>query len=71
MVFPYYREVLEEAGAHFDQVVTRILAKDFTIKKAPEPRVCKECDFRLYCRHEGTITVKERDLPACAPHADR
>lgn len=62
MVFPYDREVPEEAGAHFDQVVTRILAKDFTIKRPPEPKVCKECDFRLYCRHEGTITVKERDL---------
>lgn len=62
MVFPYYREVLEEAGTHFDQVVARILAKDFTIKKPPEPRVCKECDSRLYCRHEGTINAKERDL---------
>lgn len=62
MVFPYYREVLEEAGAHFDQVVARILAKDFTIKKLPEPKVCKECDLRIYCQHEGTIKVKERDL---------
>lgn len=62
MVFPYYREVLEEVGAHVDQVVARILAKDFTIKKPPEPKVSKECDFRLYCRHEGNITVKERDL---------
>jgi DNA helicase-2/ATP-dependent DNA helicase PcrA len=62
MVFPYYREVLEEAGTHFDQVVTRILAKDFTIKRPPEPKVCKECDFRLYCRHEGTIKFKEPHL---------
>jgi DNA helicase-2/ATP-dependent DNA helicase PcrA len=62
MIFPYHPELVEEAGAHFDRVVARILETDFTIKMPPEAKVCKECDFRAYCSREGTIRLKEQDL---------
>ena len=59
MVFPYRPEVVEAAGVHFDWVVAQILERDFAIKKPPEARVCKECDFRIYCSREGTIVLQE------------
>jgi DNA helicase-2/ATP-dependent DNA helicase PcrA len=49
MCFPYQPERVAEAGAHFDQVVARILAEDFAVRQMPEARVCGECDFRAYC----------------------
>ncbi len=52
MIFPYERKVVEEAGAHFDKVVSQIKNKDFSIQKPPEPKVCKECDLRVYCGRE-------------------
>jgi len=62
MVFPYRPELVEAAGAYFDRVVAQILEGDFTIKRPPEPKVCQECDFRIYCHREGTIKLKEQDL---------
>lgn len=53
MVFPYRPDLVDEAGAHFDQVVGQILAGDFVVRAKPESRVCKECDIRLYCEAEG------------------
>jgi DNA helicase-2/ATP-dependent DNA helicase PcrA len=58
MVCPYRPEVVEEAGAHFDGVVAKILEKVFSLKRPPEYRVCKECDFRSYCQGEGAVKVK-------------
>lgn len=55
MCFPYQPERIAEAGAHFDQVVARILAEDFAVRQPPEVRVCKECDFRAYCQGQGMI----------------
>ena len=40
-------------------VVAQLLEKDFAIKNPPEPRVCKEWDFRIYCNREGTIKLKD------------
>jgi len=62
MVFPYRPELVDGAGAHFDQVVAKILDKDFVIKRPPEAKVCKECDFRNYCYHEGVIKLREEEL---------
>ncbi|MFQ5852481.1 MAG: PD-(D/E)XK nuclease family protein, partial [Candidatus Binatia bacterium] len=62
VVFPYRPELVDAAGAHFDRVVAQILEKDFMIKKPPEAKVCKECDFRSYCYHEGVIKLREGDL---------
>ena len=55
MEFPYRPEIVDEAGLHFDQVVEQILTKNYEIKKAPENKVCKECDLRVYCSQEGVI----------------
>lgn len=59
MSFPYKPEVVEEAGRYFDAVVDKILQKDFTIRKVPEVKVCKECDFQIYCCGQGIIQLKE------------
>jgi DNA helicase-2/ATP-dependent DNA helicase PcrA len=59
MILPYDPARVEEAGRHFDAVVRRIQTKDFTIKKPPEPGICKECDLRLLCHAEGIIPRPE------------
>ena len=58
MLFPYKPDKVDEAGAYFDSVVTRILAHDFAVKQRPETKVCAECDFRAYCQGQGTIMVR-------------
>ena len=55
--FPYETEKVAEAGAYFDSVVARILARDFTVEQVPEVKVCEECDFRVYCAGVGTIWI--------------
>jgi CRISPR/Cas system-associated exonuclease Cas4 (RecB family) len=59
MEFPYRPERVAAAGTYFDQVVAKILQKDFTMQSPPEPNICKECDFRRYCAHEGTIRLED------------
>jgi ATP-dependent exoDNAse (exonuclease V) beta subunit len=59
MEFPYRPERVAAAGAYFDQVVAKILQKDFTMLAPPEPNICKECDFRRYCAGEGTIWLED------------
>ena len=59
MEFPYQPERVAAAGTYFDQVVAKILQKDFTIQAPPEPNICKECDFRRYCAQEGTIRLED------------
>ena len=58
MSFPYRPERVEGAGAYFDRVVDRILARDFAVRQPPERRVCAECDFRVYCQRQGTIRLR-------------
>ncbi len=53
MAFPYQPKLVKEAGMYFDQVVNKILQKDFGIPKIPEAKICKECDIRAYCRTKG------------------
>jgi|GEM_PF-2740120 CRISPR/Cas system-associated exonuclease Cas4 (RecB family) len=52
MIFPYEPHVVEQAGAHFDDVVKCILNRRFEVIKPPERKVCKECDLRVYCLNE-------------------
>jgi DNA helicase-2/ATP-dependent DNA helicase PcrA len=40
---------LDAVGAYFDDVVKRIKAKEFAVKKVPDKKVCRQCDFRFYC----------------------
>jgi len=55
MVFPYEPAKVAEAGRHFDAVVERIAAREFAVHKAPEPKICQECDFKTFCFRQGTI----------------
>jgi DNA helicase-2/ATP-dependent DNA helicase PcrA len=53
MEIDYDPKLVEEAGKYFDGVAKCIMNRDFTIKKLPDKtRVCKECDFRYYCKIE-------------------
>ncbi len=58
MEFKYDEAKVEEAGRHFDEVVTKIRAKKFDVKVMPENKTCKECDFRFYCLAQGVIKLK-------------
>ena len=55
MIFPYEPHIVDQAGAHFDEVVKSILNRDFAVTKAPDRRVCEECDLRGYCKSEGAL----------------
>jgi DNA helicase-2/ATP-dependent DNA helicase PcrA len=57
MLFPYDEGKVAEAGAYFDSVVDRILARDFAVRRPPERKVCAECDFRAYCAGQGVVTL--------------
>jgi CRISPR/Cas system-associated exonuclease Cas4 (RecB family) len=53
MEIPYRPEKVTAAGRRFDQVVSRIQARDFTVLRTPEAKVCKECDLKALCGAEG------------------
>ena len=55
MEIPYRPENVEAAGRRFDHIVSRIQARDFTITRTPETKVCKECDLKTFCAVEGVI----------------
>ena len=57
MEFPYRPEIVDEAGLHFDQVVSQIQNKEYSIRKPPEHKVCKECDLKVYCGREEIIST--------------
>jgi len=59
MEFAYNPADVDAAGAHFDRVVAKILAEEFSVTKPPEPKVCRECDLRAYCEREGVIRVRK------------
>jgi DNA helicase-2/ATP-dependent DNA helicase PcrA len=51
MEIDYDEKLVKSAGRHFDEVAKCIIDKDFEIKTMPnKTRVCKECDFKHYCR---------------------
>jgi hypothetical protein len=60
MIFPYDPHIVDQAGAHFDEVVKCILDRKFDVEKPPDRKVCKECDLRVCCKNERLIT-KQRD----------
>ena len=55
MEFPYNPQDVQRAGEHFDEVVSKILSRDFRIHSPPEWKVCQVCDLLPYCRQEGII----------------
>ena len=58
MEVSYDNEAIKEAGDHFDEVVKEIEERKFEIKKTPNIKTCKECDFRFLCAAEGIINLK-------------
>ncbi len=53
MEIDYDPKLVEEAGKHFDSVAKCILNRNFGIQNLPDKtKVCKECDFKFYCRVE-------------------
>ena len=60
MIFPYEPHIVDQAGAHFDEVVKCILDSKFAIKTLPDRKVCKECDLRVYCINEK-VFLKSSD----------
>jgi DNA helicase-2/ATP-dependent DNA helicase PcrA len=60
MTFDFRREDVDNAAAHFDQVVGSIRAEKFAVVEAPEDKVCNECDFKPYCESVGTIRPTKR-----------
>ena len=59
MVLPYNPRRVDEAGRYFDETVRHIQAREFVVKKPPEPAICAECDLRMLCRAEGIIRPAE------------
>ena len=53
--FQYHPNLVEDAGRHFDEVVAKILDKDFRVITPPERKICKECDLKSYCVVGGLI----------------
>lgn len=53
MEIEYDPKLVEEGGKHFDSVAKCILNRNFEINNWPDKtKVCKECDFKFYCRIE-------------------
>lgn len=49
ITFPYTRSAIEGTMASFDDTVGHIMKKDFH-SCANDSRICKNCDFRFYCK---------------------
>ncbi len=56
--FSYDESLISSHINNFDEVVDKILKKDFSIVDVPENKTCNECDLKKYCLVMGTITLK-------------
>ena len=50
ITYPYTRTAIEGTMAAFDDTVQKIQNRDFS-HCANKEKICKECDFRFYCRN--------------------
>ena len=50
MEIDYDPKLVEESGNYFDSVAQCILNKDFKIKRKPNKKICRDCDFIYYCK---------------------
>lgn len=57
--FNYDETLISDNITKFDEVVDKILKKDFTITEVPENKTCNECDLKKYCVTLGTIKLKK------------
>jgi DNA helicase II / ATP-dependent DNA helicase PcrA len=53
---PFQPEMVTEAGRYFDELVTKIQARDFRVITRPDSGVCKECDLKYYCNLKKITT---------------
>lgn len=51
ITFPYTKSAVEGTMAVFDDTVHRIMKKDFQ-RSADDAKVCRNCDFRYYCKNK-------------------
>lgn len=51
ITYPYIKSAVEGTMVVFDDTVKKIMKKDFH-HCANDPMVCKECDFRFYCKNK-------------------
>ena len=51
ITFPYTKSAVEGAMAVFDDTVHKIMKKDFH-RCADDAKVCRNCDFRYYCKNK-------------------
>ena len=49
ITYPYTKSAIDGTIAAFDDTVQKITKKDFT-HRADDAKICKECDFRFYCK---------------------
>jgi len=56
--FSYDESLISSHINKFDEVVDKILEKDFSIIDVPENKTCNECDLKKYCLTIGTIKLK-------------
>jgi len=57
MVFPYIESDVDLAMDYFEAIVGEIAAQNFIMEHAPDANVCKECDFKSYCKATGLINT--------------
>lgn len=50
ITYPYTKTAIEGTIAAFDETVKKIMKKDYR-KCSSDIKVCKNCDFRFYCRY--------------------
>lgn len=55
MEFAYRPEKVADAARRFDEVVAKIRACDYRVLSLPERKVCRECDLKHYCVHDGIV----------------
>ena len=55
MVVPYRPEAVEQVSFDFDEIVSHIQKKQFTVIIPPSPTICRGCDIRHLCMKEGII----------------
>jgi len=56
--FSYDESLISSHINKFDEVVDKIIKRDFSIIDVPENKTCNECDLKKYCLAMGTIMFK-------------
>lgn len=52
ITYPYTKTAIDGTMTAFDDTVQKITKKDFT-HRADDAKICRECDFRFYCKRNS------------------